>query len=214
MTFPAWRISAQWGARARWMSHLIDHLGNPTRELTPPVGLALPDRPDFRIAEFGPGLDRPYVTYMTAGLSLVPQAADGPMPHVELSAYTAAPDLVAAEMLFRLAYDIATTTADEPAYKAWDLWRAEVHGYRDFMIAVARESDDLLDFPNVSRRKDDERYLLAAIGELTGTMYLDLLQLVPLTIAEWEIAARAGVGTLLEALRWDDQPRMFGWAVR
>lgn len=196
------------------MSHLIDHLGEPTREFPAPPGVTLPDRPELLIAEFGPRPDRPFVTYVTAGLGMVPQAAPGPMPHVELAAYTAAPDVVSAEMLLRLAYDIAATTADEHAYKAWDLWRADVHGYRDFMIAVARESDELLDFPNVSRRKEDERYLLAATGELTGTMYLDLLQVVPLTPTEWELASREGVGTLLEAIHWDQQPKTFGWASR
>jgi hypothetical protein len=205
---------AQWIARSRWISHVIDFLGDPTDEFAaaPGSGMELPHRPEFLILELSPRPTRPHFTYLTAGLSLVPQEPAGPMPHIELVAYSAQRDLRVPQLLWMLARDIASSTADEPAFKAWDLWRAEHLGFRDFMITVAREDDALLDFPNVKLRPEDSRYLLAATGELDGKMFLDVLQLVPLTAAQWELASKQGVGTLLEAINWASCPQTFGWA--
>ncbi len=210
--FQEWQISAQWGARARWISHLIDFFGDPTNQLEPPPQLALPQRPDALVLEFGPRASRPYYTYVTAGLSFVPQLPEGPNPHIELVAYTAAPDPRASLLLWMLAHDIASGTAVEPAYKSWDLWRAETLGFRDFMLAFAREDEALLDFPNVEKRPEDERYLIAATGDPRGKMFLDLLQLVPLTVAQWQLATDRGVATMLEEIGWKGRARTFGWS--
>jgi len=39
-----------------------------------------------------------------------------------------------------------------------------------------------------------------------------VLQLVPLSPAQWQLANDRGVGTLLEALDWSSCPRTFGWS--
>jgi len=207
------QIEAQWGARTRWIGHAIDFLGEPDDEFVakPGMGMDLPFRPEFRTLEFAPRADRPFYTYLTAGLSFVPQAPKGPMPHIELIAYTRQRDLRVPQLLWVLARDIAMGTVGEPAFKAWDLWRAEHLGFRDFMLTVATEDAAFLDFPNATKRPEDALYLHAAIGDIYGEMYLDVLQLVPLSAQQWKLASDEGVGTLLEAVSWATCPKTFGW---
>src|SRR5512146_48922 len=83
-----WQKAAQWAARARWITHVSDILGDPTDELAPRAGMELPDRPEFLVLEFSPREERPYFTYLTAGLGLWPQAPRGPTPHLEVVAYS------------------------------------------------------------------------------------------------------------------------------
>jgi hypothetical protein len=211
VAIPDFQLGAQWGARARWISHLIDFWGDPTDELKPPPALALPDRPEFLVLEFGATVERPWTTYATAGLSFVPQAGDGPMPYIELMACVPARDAHAPQLLYRLARDIALTTADEPAYKAWDLWRADLFGYRDFALTVPPEPDALLEFPDLARRPEDSRYVLAATGTMDAKIFLDLLQVVPLTVDEWLRATTDGLGTVLETIDWPRCSRTYGW---
>jgi hypothetical protein len=204
-------IAAQWPARARWITHLCDFWGDPSDEFSPSPGFALPHRPEFLVLEFAPRAGREHFTYATAGLSFVPQAARGPMPFVELIACAARRDLRVAEFLFMLAHDIAHARVDEASFKAFDLWGAERHGLRDFVLAPAREPEALLDFPNREKRKEDERYLLATTGALDGAMKLHLLELVPLTTAEWREATEQGSRALLARLGWETLPRTYGW---
>ena len=209
---PDWMISAQWGARARWLSHVIDFWGDPTEEWAPNPNMELPNRPDFLVLEFGPREGRDYWTYLSAGLAFVPQRPGGPMPHVEVVAYSTERDARVAEFLFMLAHDIATAETHDLAFKVFDLWGAEFHGLLHFMLVPARESTELLDFPNREKRKEDERYLLATTGELDGEMELNLLQLVPLTEDQWKNASERGSRSLLDGLNWSQQPKTFGWS--
>ena len=105
----------------------------------------------------------------------------------------------------------ATTTSLE-AFKAYDLWGAEFFGLRDFVLVPAREDPALLDFPNLAKRPEDERYLLASTGDVKGQMKLDLLQLVPLTPEQWQRATAEGSARLLESLDWKSKPPAWGWS--
>ncbi len=207
-----WRIAAQWAARARWISHLCDFLGDPSDQFSARPGLELPYRPDFLVVEFPPRPERPYFSYVTAGVSFLPQPPGGPMPHLELVACSEARDPRVATMLFVLSRDIVLGEPGDPPFKAFDLWRAELHGLRDFMLAPAREPDGLLDFPNVARRPEDERYLLACTGELRGELALHLLQLIPLTPSEHAAASAGGSRALLAELEARDAPKFHGWS--
>jgi hypothetical protein len=210
---PDWQIAAQWSARARYISHVIDFWGDPTQEFRPSRGFEMPFRPEFLLLEFAPRADRAWFTYASAGLSLYPQLPDGPMPFIELVAYAPGRDVRIAEFLLMLAHDIATGQPGEPAFKAFDLWGAERYGMRDFVLVPAREPAELLDFPSLAKRKEDERYLLATTASLDGKMTLDLLQLVPLTSEEWAEATRAGSRSLLERIGWASQPPTYGWSL-
>jgi len=207
-----WRRAAHWGARSRWISHASETLGDPTDEFAPTPGNEIPNRPDFLVLEFSPREGRPHYTYLTAGLALWPQAPSGPTPHIEIIAYSDRPEPRIAQFLFTLSHDIASGTAAEVAFKPLDLWRAELFGLRDFMLAPARDHEELLDFPNVAKRKEDQRYLLGATGELDGQMELTVVQLVPLTVTEWETASAKGSPALLEQLKWEEQPKAYGWS--
>ncbi len=207
-----WTLSMQWSARARWISHACDFLGDPTNEWKPNPGMELPRRPEFLVLEFAPREGRPYFTYLTAGLGLVAQAPAGPMPHVELIACCEAQEPRVGQFLFMLSQDVATATAGEAAFKAYDLWGAEFFGLRDFLLVPAREDAALLDFPNLDKRKEDERWLLATTGQLTGQAKLDLLQLVPLTPEQWQRATREGSTSFLQSIDWQSQPATFGWS--
>lgn len=209
---PEWRIAAQFAARARWITHFCDFAGDPSEEWTPTTGFELPDRPEFLVLEFPANAERQYWTYLTAGLSLVAQPGDAELPHLEVVAYSPERDPRIGEFLFMLSHDIATHGPDEPSFKAFDLWGAQRHGLRDFMLVPAKEPPELLDFPNRDKRKEDERYLLAATGELDGTMKLDLLQLVPLSTEEWEQASNNRSAELLDAIHWAEQPKTYGWS--
>jgi hypothetical protein len=208
---PEWTLGMHYPARCRWLSHVIDFLGDPTNEWKPSPGRELPQRPEFLVLEFAPREGRSYYTYLSAGLSLYPQTPSGPMPHVELVAYAAAPDPRVAQFVFMLAHDVASAGADEAAFKAFDLWGAECCGLRDFVLVPAREDAALLDFPNRSLRPADERYLLAATGDLQGQMVLNVLQLVPLSAAQWQVASAQGSVALLQQIDWEAQPKTFGW---
>lgn len=207
------QIDAQWGASTRWIGHVIDFLGEPSDEFSakPGSGMDLPFRPEFRTLEFAPRVDRNFYTYLTSGLSFVPQVPDGPMRHIELIAYTSQRDLRVPQLLWILAKDIALGSARDPAFKAWDLWRAEHLGFRDFMLTVTKEDEAFLDFPNATLRPQDALYLLAATGDIYGKMYLDVLQLVPLSAPQWQLATDNGVGTLLEHVSWSSAAKTFGW---
>lgn len=207
-----WRQAAQWAARARWISHVSDVLGDPTDEFAPTAGMELPHRPEFLVLEFSPRPERPHYTYLTAGLSLWPQAPTGPTPHLEVVAYSERREPRIAQLLFMLSHDIASATADDIAFKPLDLWGAEVFGLRDFVLAPANEPGELLDFPNLTKRQEDERYLLAATGDLRGQMELTLVQLVPLTSSEWEVARTRGGADLLESLKLEQRSKAYGWS--
>jgi hypothetical protein len=207
-----WREAAHWAARARWISHACDFLGDPVDELSPRPGNGIPGRPEFLVLVFAPRPDRPYFSYLTAGLGLVAQAPGGPTPHLELIACAETLDLRIAQLLFMLSHDIASAEPGEAAYKPFDLWGAECFGLRDFVLAPAREPEALLDFPNLEKRKEDERYLLAATGALTGRMHLTLAQLVPLTPAQWERASAEGSRAFLDAIGWTRLPKTEGWS--
>ncbi len=208
---PDWMLSAQWGARARWISHVIDFLGDPTDEWKPNPGMELPNRPDFLVLEFGQSEGREYWTYLSAGLAFVPQRAEGVMPHLELIAYSPKRDARVAEFLFMLAHDVATAGPGDLAFKAFDLWGAAFHDLLHFVIVPATEPAEMLDFPNRQKRKEDERYLLATTGELDGAMELNLLQLVPLTEDQWKHASELGSQAVLAELDWVHQAKTFGW---
>jgi hypothetical protein len=79
------------------------------------------------------------------------------------------------------------------------------------MLVPARDHEELLDFPNLTKRQEDERYLLAATGDLRGQMELVVVQLLPLTAAEWELASTQGSMALLESMKWEELPRTYGW---
>lgn len=76
--------------------------------------------------------------------------------------------------------------------------------------SLCLEADELLDFPNPSKREEDARYLLAATGELNGSMELNVLHLLPLTKEEWQFASENGSYALLERLG-PDLPIPYGW---
>lgn len=209
---PSWMLAAQWAARARWISHVIDYLGDPTNEWNPNPGMELPNRPEFLILEFAPRAGRDHYTYLSAGLSLVPQMPSGPMPHVEFIAYSQSSEPRIAQFLFMLSHDVASAGVNEQAFKAFDLWGAELFGLRNFVLVPAREEAALLDFPNLSKRKEDERYLLAATGDLNGQMNLNVLQVVPLTHEEWIAASEQGSQALLNQIKLETQPRTYGWS--
>jgi hypothetical protein len=207
-----WLLAAQFAARARWITHVCDFLGDPAEERAPNPGMELPGRPEFRVLEFAPRSDRAYWTYLTAGLSLAPQPAGGPMPYLELIAYSSAREPRVADFLFMASHDVASATKSDPPFQAYDLWAAEVHGMSNFLLAPAREPAELLDFPNRARRPEDERYLLATTGRLDGEMHLDLLNVVPLSHEEWRIASEEGSQALLARIGWERQPKTYGWA--
>lgn len=207
-----WQKEAQWAARARFITHVSDFLGDPSDELAPNPGMELPDRPEFLVLEFAPRDGRNHYTYLTAGLGLWPQAAEGPTPHLEIIAYSDRREPRIAQLLFMLSHDIASVTSSGPAYKPFDLWGAECWGLRDFVLVPANDDAELLDFPNSKKRQEDERYLLAATGDLQGEMTLTVVQLLPLTTAEWERATLEGSVALLEAMRWEELPRAYGWS--
>ncbi len=199
-------------ARARWITHVSDLLGDPIDELGPTPGNPLPNRPEFLVLEFGPREGRPYFTYLTAGLGLVPQLPEGPTPYLEVIACSDHREPRVAQLLFMLSHDIASAQANEAAFKPFDLWGAEVWGLRDFVLAPAREDGELLDFPNREKRKEDERYLLAATGDVAGEMDLTVVELVPITTAQWEFATARGSRALLESIAWESQPKVYGWS--
>ncbi len=207
-----WQIAAQWAARARWISHVSEILGDPTDEFEPAAGMKLPYRPEFLVLEFSPREERPHFTYLTAGLSLWPQAPSGPTPHLEVVAYSDRRDPRIAQVLFMLAHDIASAAASDEAFKPLDLWGAEVFGLRDFILVPAREHPELFDFPNLAKRQEDERYLLAATGDLRGEMKLTVVQLVPLSADEWEVARTQGSAALLESLKLQEVSKAYGWS--
>jgi hypothetical protein len=65
---------------------------------------------------------------------------------------------------------------------------------------------------NLAKRKEDERYLLAATGDLEGQVKLTVVQLVPLTASQWEVASAKGSAALLAEIDWEKQPKTFGWS--
>lgn len=207
-----WQKVAQWAARARWITHVSDFLGDPTDELAPNAGMELPDRPEFLVLEFSPREERPYYTYLTAGLGLWPQAPGGPTPHLEVVAYSERREPRIAQLLFMVSHDIASATASDRAFKPFDLWGAACFGLRDFVLVPASDHEELLDFPNLTKRQEDQRYLLAATGDLRGQMKLTVVQLVPLTTNEWDVARTQGSTTLLESMKWQEQPKTYGWS--
>lgn len=204
-------IAAQWQARARFITHFCDFAGDPTNEWAPDPQWALPNRPDFIVLEFAPRQGREYWTYLSAGLSFVPQVPAGSMPHVEVVAYSDVEDARIAEFIFKLTYDIATTTEEDAAFQANDLWPWEAHGLSNFALLSADEPLELLDFPNIEKREEDSRYLLATTGKLDGEMKLDLLQLVPLTVAQWEKATEMGPMAVREEMHSSSNPKTVGW---
>ncbi|MDP2270890.1 MAG: suppressor of fused domain protein [Archangium sp.] len=207
-----WIVEAQWAARSRWISHVVDFLGDPSNEWKPNPGMELPNRPEFLVLEFAPRAGRDHYTYLTAGLSLVPQTPSGSAPHVEFIAYSQSSEPRIAQFLFMLSHDVASAGVDERAFNAFDLWGAEFFGLRDFVLVPAREEAALLDFPNLSKRMEDQRYLLAATGDLNGKMSLNVLQLVPLTHDQWLAAREQGSQTLLNQSKWETQPKTSGWS--
>lgn len=209
---PQWQVSAQFAARARWASHAIDFFGDPTRDLVPNREMELPHRPDFLVLEFAPRPERPYWTYLTAGLSFVPQAAGGSMPHLELIAYSPAQEGRIADVLLMASHDVATADPLAQPFQAYDLWAAEVYGMTDFVLVPAREPEAFLDFPNLEKRHEDARYVLALTGATDRRVALNVLTLVPLSQEQWRRAHRVGSATMLQEIGWSELPKTFGWA--
>lgn len=201
-----------YSARARWISHVIDFLGDPTDEFRPSPGNELPHRPEFLVLEHGPQKDRDYYTYLTAGLGLCPQLPTGPMPYLELISCSPTRDPRVGQFLFMMSHDIASAGPDDTAFKAYDLWGAPLWGMCHFVLVPAREPAGLLDFPNPTKRSEDDRYVMAATGEASDQMVLDILQIVPLTDAEWREATGEGSPNLLQRIGWEKQPKTYGWS--
>jgi hypothetical protein len=148
----------RFSARMRFISHAIETLGNPSDEF--PVTEEAPDVQDLTILEFPATEQRPRWTYLTAGLCLSPGRRQ--LYPCELIAYSAEQNPRWAVTLFGLAELIAAAPPTEPFDPGHVV---HVTGDDDevkisFTLAQPDEPEELLDFPNRTKRPEDERFLM------------------------------------------------------
>jgi hypothetical protein len=146
-------------ARARFISHACETLGDPSDEFS--VQVDAPDVQDMLVLEFPATAQRPRWTYLTAGLSLAPGRR--PLFPCELVAYSPEKNPRWAETLFGLAEMIAAAPPNEPFDPGHVLHVTGDDGEIkiSFDLAQPDEPEELLDFPNRTKRPDDERFLMA-----------------------------------------------------
>ena len=149
----------RFSARTRFISHAFETLGDPSEEFS--VKVDAPGVQDMLIFEFPASAARPRWTYLTAGLSLAPGRR--PLYPCELVAYSAEKNPRWAETLFGLAEAIAAAPSSEPFDPGHVV---NMVGDDDaitisFKLTQPDEPEALLDFPNVTKRPEDGRFLAA-----------------------------------------------------
>ena len=198
------REAGEFVCRARLIGHYGEHFGETTAEYAPPAGLS--GLPQIFVASHAPGPQRPYWTYATAGLSLLPQAAGGPEPRLELLAYSEMEDPRVADVLTELAYQIAGADAEGPPYKTFDTVDLSGTGifHPTFVLAPALESEALLLFPT----EDPVNFLFRSF---VGAAPLSFVHVVPVTKLELQEANEQGTRSVLAAHRAAGRVKFAGW---
>ncbi|WP_158079798.1 suppressor of fused domain protein [Archangium sp. Cb G35] len=172
------------GARARIVEHYRSVFGEDIQEYWPTT---LPgNRPGFMVVEHRPTRERPYYTYVTAGLSLWSQLPGGPQPRLELIAYSPSENQRIADVLIALAMTILAGEEEDAPYKVHD--------------TVTLEELGLI----------HERFVLAPPME-TLTLEAALLHVVPVTEDELQHAIENGTPSLLEKMKLTKRGKPFGW---
>jgi hypothetical protein len=146
-------------ARTRFIAHAIETLGDTSEEWS--LTVESPAIQDMLILEFPATEQRPRWTYLTAGLSLA--AGRRPLFPCELVAYSPDRNPKWAETLFELAELIAGAPPNEPFDPGHVV---HVTGENDevkisFSLSQPDEPEELLDFPNRTKRPEDEKFLMA-----------------------------------------------------
>lgn len=146
-------------ARTRFISHACATLGDPSDEFS--VTVDAPGVQDMLILEFPASASRPRWTYLTAGLSLAPGRR--PLYPCELIAYTPEKNPRWAQTLFGVAEAIAEAPSSEPFDPGHVINMVGDDGAATIAFALSQpdEPEALLDFPNVTKRPDDNRFLAA-----------------------------------------------------
>jgi hypothetical protein len=149
----------RFSARARFISHACETLGDPSYEFG--VQVDAPGVQDMLIFEFPATETRPRWTYLTAGLSLAPGRR--PLFPCELVAYSAEQNPRWADTLFGVAEAIAGAPSSEPFDPGHVVNMVGDDGEVTISFALAQpdEPEELLDFPNVTKRPEDSRFLAA-----------------------------------------------------
>lgn len=149
--------------RARLITHLMDEFGE---EVSSEFSFD-PKPPGFDpllVFEFAPWRERTWWTYTTAGLSLCP-AVDNHLP-TELLAYSE----TQCEGLVDLLHQMAFRPEGSLAYADGDLIQTKPPDLgiplgQDFGLIVAPERSEVMQFPNLDARPEDQRYIYARPGE-------------------------------------------------
>jgi hypothetical protein len=149
----------RFSARSRFISHVCETLGDPSDEFS--VKVDAPGVEDMLILEFPATDARPRWTYLTVGLSLAPGRR--PLFPCELVTYSPEKNPRWAETLFGVAEAIASAPSSEPFEPGHVINITGDDGTIaiSFNLAAPDEPEELLDFPNRTKRPEDERFLAA-----------------------------------------------------
>jgi hypothetical protein len=168
-------------ARTRFISHACETLGDPSDEFS--VKVDAPAVQDLLILEFPASAARPRWTYLTAGLSLAPGRR--PLFPCELIAYSPEKNPRWAETLFGVAEAIANAPSSEPfdPGHVLNITRDDGTIAISFALTQPDEPEALLDFPNVTKRPDDSRFLAAFSPSLAEAC--PRLILLEVSVKDW-----------------------------
>lgn len=189
------RDSMLFVGRARLITHVFDEWGEEVSSEfsfdSKPAGFD-----PLLVFEFAPWRDRTWWTYSSAGLSLCP--AMDRHPPTELIAYSETQAQGLVDLLHQLAFKEDTTLYLRPGdLVSFDTAPPDlgIPLGRDYGLVPATERTELTNFPAMTVRAEDQRYIMARPGEdNTRVQFLRVVALADADRARWD-SLRSGTET-------------------